>query len=144
MNKQGLLIAFKDGIGLTKSEAKAAVNPFFNKMSNAFANGDRVKIRGLCSFYVKKYKVFTGRNPKTGEQVKINPNVAKVGGLQSQGAKGEAVVNLLRTLGNAGSGVLRLSRRVNNMASNSHYPLNSSRVRNQKGKCLYDFYLKIE
>jgi hypothetical protein len=44
--------------------------------------------------------------------------VAKVGGLQSQGAKGEAVVNLLRTLGNAGSGVLRLSRRVNNMASN--------------------------
>jgi len=44
------------------------------------------------------------------------PNFAKVGGLQSQGAKGEAVVNLLRTLGNAGSGVLRLSRRVNNMA----------------------------
>jgi len=44
------------------------------------------------------------------------PNVAKVGGLQSQGAKVPAVVNLLRTLGNAGSGVLRLSRRVNNMA----------------------------
>jgi hypothetical protein len=48
----------------------------------------------------------------------INPIVAKVGGLQSQGAKGEAVVNLLRIRGNAGSGVLRLSRRVNNMASN--------------------------
>ena len=48
----------------------------------------------------------------------INPVVAKVGGLQSQGAKGEVVVNLLRTLGNAGSGILRLSRRVNNMASN--------------------------
>ena len=46
------------------------------------------------------------------------PIVAKVGGLQSQGAKDEAVVNLLRTLGNAGSGVLRLSRMVNNMASN--------------------------
>jgi len=46
----------------------------------------------------------------------IYTNVAKVGGLQSQGAKGEAVVNLLRTLCNAGSGVLRLSRRVNNMA----------------------------
>jgi len=48
--------------------------------------------------------------------VYLHPNVAKVGGLQSQGAKGEAVVHLLRTLGNAGSGVLRLSRRVNNMA----------------------------
>jgi len=33
----------------------------------------------------------------------LNPNVAKVGGLQSQGAKGESVVNLLRTPGNAGT-----------------------------------------
>ena len=41
---------------------------------------------------------------------KLNPIVAKVGGLQSQGAKGEAVVNLLPTLGNAGAGALRLSR----------------------------------
>jgi len=40
-----------------------------------------------------------------------NPDVAKAGGLQSQGAKGEAVVLLLRTLGNAGSGVLRLLQR---------------------------------
>jgi len=40
----------------------------------------------------------------------INPVVATGGGLQSQGATGEAVVNLLRTLGNTGSGVLRLSR----------------------------------
>jgi hypothetical protein len=42
----------------------------------------------------------------------LNPNVAKAGGLQSQGAKGAAVVNLLQALGNAGSEVLRLSRRV--------------------------------
>jgi hypothetical protein len=39
----------------------------------------------------------------------INPNVAKVGGLQSQGAKGAAVVNLLQALGNAEFEVLRLS-----------------------------------
>jgi hypothetical protein len=48
----------------------------------------------------------------------LYPVVAKAGGLQSQGAEGEAVANLLRTLGNIGSEVLRLSRRVNNMASN--------------------------
>jgi hypothetical protein len=46
----------------------------------------------------------------------LNPNVAKVGGLQSQGAKGAAVVDLLQALGNAGSGVLRLSRRGKKMA----------------------------
>ncbi|MBL7181303.1 MAG: integration host factor subunit beta, partial [Desulfobacterales bacterium] len=46
---------------------------FFDEMSNALASGDRVEIRGLCSFYVKKYKAYTGRNPKTGEKVKIKP-----------------------------------------------------------------------
>jgi integration host factor subunit beta len=49
------------------------VNLFFNEMANALAKGDRVEIRGLCSFYVKQYKAYTGRNPKTGEEVKIKP-----------------------------------------------------------------------
>jgi integration host factor subunit beta len=40
-------------------------------MSEALAQGDRVEIRGLCSFYVKKYKAYNGRNPKTGEKVKV-------------------------------------------------------------------------
>jgi hypothetical protein len=53
------------------------------------------------------------------QPVKLNPSVAKVGGLQSQDAKGAAVINLLQALGNAGSGVLRLSCRVKKMALNS-------------------------
>jgi integration host factor subunit beta len=32
-----------------------------------------VEIRGLCSFFVKEYDGYTGRNPKTGEKVKIKP-----------------------------------------------------------------------
>jgi len=44
-------------------------------------------------------------------------SAAKAGGLQSQGAKGAAVADLLQALDNAGSGVLRLSRRVKKMAS---------------------------
>ena len=46
----------------------------------------------------------------------VNPIVAKVGGLQSQGVKGEVVVVLPQSRDNTGSEVLRLSRRVNNMA----------------------------
>ena len=42
-------------------------------MSEALAKGDRVEIRGLCSFYVKEYKSYQGRNPKTGESVEIAP-----------------------------------------------------------------------
>jgi integration host factor subunit beta len=40
-------------------------------MSEALARGDRVEIRGLCSFYVKEYKSYKGRNPKTGESVQV-------------------------------------------------------------------------
>jgi integration host factor subunit beta len=42
-------------------------------MAEALAQGDRVEIRGLCSFFVKKYGGYTGRNPKTGEKVKHVP-----------------------------------------------------------------------
>jgi integration host factor subunit beta len=71
MNKLDLIIALKDENGLTKSEAKAVVNLFFNEMANALANGDRVEIRGLCSFFVKNYKAYSGRNPKTGEPPQV-------------------------------------------------------------------------
>ena len=54
---------------LNKSEAMKVVELFFNEMSNALANGDRAEIRGLFSFYVKHYKAYIGRNPKTGEQI---------------------------------------------------------------------------
>ena len=42
-------------------------------MTDALARGERVEIRGLCSFFVKGYKSYTGRNPKTGEKVTIKP-----------------------------------------------------------------------
>jgi len=73
MNKLDLIEALKTEAGITKTEAMAVVNLFFDEMANALANGDRSEIRGLCSFYVKRYKAYTGRNPKTGEEVKIKP-----------------------------------------------------------------------
>ncbi|MFZ1957134.1 MAG: HU family DNA-binding protein [Desulfobacterales bacterium] len=71
MNKVDLIQALKDSSNLSKSEAEPVINLFFNKIANALAQGDRVEIRGLCSFFVKKYKGYTGRNPKTGEKVKV-------------------------------------------------------------------------
>jgi integration host factor subunit beta len=73
MNKLELVQALKDSNGLSKPEAEKVVSIFFNEMANALAKGDRVEIRGLCSFFVKEYKSYTGRNPKTGEKVKIAP-----------------------------------------------------------------------
>jgi len=73
MNKIDLIQALKDSNHLSKSEAEAVINLFFDKMADALAQGERVEIRGLCSFFIKKYRAYTGRNPKTGEKVKIKP-----------------------------------------------------------------------
>ena len=73
MNKIDLIQALKDSNNLSKSEAEAVINLFFDRMAVALAKGDRIEIRGLCSFYVKKYGGYTGRNPKTGERVKVTP-----------------------------------------------------------------------
>jgi integration host factor subunit beta len=73
MNKLELVDALIEESGLNKSEATAVVDVFFDEMTSALAKGDRVEIRGLCSFYVKKYKAYTGKNPKTGESVKVKP-----------------------------------------------------------------------
>ena len=71
MNKLDLIEALQNKSDLTKSEAEAVVKLFFNEMAKTLAKGDRVEIRGLCSFYVKKYKAYTGRNPKTGERIEV-------------------------------------------------------------------------
>jgi len=71
MNKLGLMEELKKKAELTKSEAGNVVDLFFDEISNALTNGDRAEIRGFCSFYVKHYKAYTGRNPKTGEQTQV-------------------------------------------------------------------------
>ena len=71
MKKLELIRALKDASDLSKSEAAAVVDIFFNEMASELAQGGRVEIRGLCSFFVKEYDGYIGRNPKTGERVKI-------------------------------------------------------------------------
>jgi integration host factor subunit beta len=73
MNKLELIDMLKKEQRLSKKDAAAVVELFFEKMSEALARGDRVEIRGLCSFYVKEYKSYQGRNPKTGESVQVAP-----------------------------------------------------------------------
>jgi integration host factor subunit beta len=73
MNKLALISALKTECSLQKREAAKVVELFFDEMAEALVKGNRVEIRGLCSFFVKKYKSYTGRNPKTGEKVKISP-----------------------------------------------------------------------
>jgi len=73
MNKLELISTLKNEANISKAEAAKIVEIFFGDMSESLSQGDRVEIRGLCSFFVKNYKSYTGRNPKTGEKVLITP-----------------------------------------------------------------------
>ena len=73
MNKDSLVETLRTEAGITRSEAVAVVGTFFDGIADALCKGDRVEIRGLCSFFVKNYGAYTGRNPRTGERVRIKP-----------------------------------------------------------------------
>ena len=73
MNKLEIISTLKNEANISKSEAARVVQILFDNMAEAMAQGERVEIRGLCSFFVKEYKSYTGRNPKTGERVAIKP-----------------------------------------------------------------------
>ncbi len=73
MNKLKLISELSKLNGLSKAESQKVVELFFDAMVDTLASGDRVQIRGLCTFKVKEYPSYTGRNPKTGEQVTVKP-----------------------------------------------------------------------
>ena len=73
MNKLELISVLKAEANISKLEAARVVQIFFDSMAAAMSKGERVEIRGLCSFFVKEYKSYTGRNPKSGEKVIIKP-----------------------------------------------------------------------
>lgn len=73
MNKADLMENVRRETGLKKDKAEQLVNILFEEMSEALVEGGRVEIRGFCSFYVKDYRPYVGRNPKTGERVAIAP-----------------------------------------------------------------------
>ncbi|CAN2039919.1 Integration host factor subunit beta [Candidatus Magnetomoraceae bacterium gMMP-15] len=73
MNKLELITALKNEAGISKADAAKVVQIFFDSMADALAEDRRVEIRGLCSFFVKQYKSYQGRNPKTGDPVQIKP-----------------------------------------------------------------------
>ena len=75
MNKSDLVDALADRTGMTKADASRAVDALFSTddgvIAKALKNGDRVQITGFGTFEAKKRKARTGRNPRTGETIKI-------------------------------------------------------------------------
>lgn len=73
MNKSELIHEFSEECNLPPDMSVVVVSIFFNCLKNALLQGDRVEIRGFGSFKIKEYEEYTGRNPKSGEKVRVAP-----------------------------------------------------------------------
>ncbi len=71
MNKSQLIEALAKEENLPIKKAEEVVNTVFGDMEKALIKGERVEIRGLGSFKVKRYEGYKGRNPKTGEVIEV-------------------------------------------------------------------------
>jgi DNA-binding protein HU-beta len=71
MNKAQLIDAISAKSGLTKADAKKALDAFIESTSEALKSGDRVALVGFGSFSVSKRGARTGRNPQSGAEIKI-------------------------------------------------------------------------
>jgi len=71
MNKAQLIDAIAAQAGLTKADAKKALDAFIKATTQALKKSDRVALVGFGSFSVAKRSARTGRNPQTGKEIKI-------------------------------------------------------------------------
>ena len=71
MNKADLISAIANETGLSKKDTEATVNSFVNVVSGALENKDSGQLIGFGTFETRERAARTGRNPQTGEELKI-------------------------------------------------------------------------
>jgi DNA-binding protein HU-beta len=71
MNKSQLIDAVAEEAELSKAAATRAVDAMVKAVTDALASGDKVSLIGFGTFLVRERAARTGRNPRTGEEIKI-------------------------------------------------------------------------
>ena len=71
MNKGDLVTQIASEAGLSKAQAGAALNSVLDAVTGSLKKGDKVTLVGFGTFSVSKRAARTGRNPQTGETIKI-------------------------------------------------------------------------
>ena len=72
MTKADIVEKVYQKIGFSKKEASELVELVFDTLKNVLHGGDKVKISGFGNFIVRGKNERVGRNPQTGEQIKIS------------------------------------------------------------------------
>ncbi len=73
MIKADLVNKISQEMNIPKQEAEEGVNLFFDMIKEAILRGEEIEIRGFGSFRFRKRTSRSGRNPRTGEPVKVPP-----------------------------------------------------------------------
>ena len=71
MNKADLIEAIGQDAGISKVDAAQALDSFTKRVAQALRKGENVTLVGFGTFSVSQRKARTGRNPQTGEAIKI-------------------------------------------------------------------------
>lgn len=71
MNKNDLIASVADDIDITKADAARAVDSILEIITKSLKKGGEVRLVGFGTFSVVKRKASEGRNPRTGEAIKI-------------------------------------------------------------------------
>lgn len=71
MNKTELISAMAEKANVSKKDTEAVLNAFMDTVQNAVKNGDKVALVGFGTFEVRERAARTGKNPRTGEAIKI-------------------------------------------------------------------------
>ena len=71
MNKAELVAAMAEQAGLSKKDAEAALKAFTDVVSDELKKGEKVQLVGFGTFEVSERAAREGRNPQTGETMKI-------------------------------------------------------------------------
>ncbi len=71
MNKSDLINVIADHAKLSKRTAEQFVNLMVDAMIDAMRKEERIEIRGFGSFVVRHYGEYEGRNPRTGEKIRV-------------------------------------------------------------------------
>lgn len=71
MNKTELVAAIAEKAGTSKKDADKVVNATFDVISEAMAKGDKISLVGFGTFEVRERAAREGKNPQTGEKIKI-------------------------------------------------------------------------
>jgi integration host factor subunit alpha len=72
MTKADIVEKVYQKIGFSKKEASELVELVFTSLKDVLTRGDKVKISGFGNFVVREKNERVGRNPQTGEQIKIS------------------------------------------------------------------------